>query len=242
MPVSSKNLFGIIGGLVVMVIWIFPNFWYTKEVRDEGREWFEERTEISGWEYVDKPVAESAEKALVADTVFNAEFNEVSTGNRVLAFSARRMKEDMNEIGLFVHTPDRCWTEGGWNIVPVQPETVSVTIGEREIQFERRVFDFQGHKQLVYFSGLIGGQTLPYRLDHNLSVAMRYQLDASRETATGTSARSNDERFWQRIWESFLSRRKITGPKQFIRVSTELFGGADEEDTILQAFLAQWLG
>jgi hypothetical protein len=229
-------------GILVVLLWVFPSFWYTRTESGQGQQWFEERTEVHGWRFEEVPVAESAERVLVADTVFNGEFVNDETGQKVMAFSARRLKEDMNEIGLFVHTPDRCWTEAGWKIVPVQPETTTIELGGREIVFERRVFDFRGQKELVYFSGLIGGQTLPYRLDHNLSVAMRYQLNKESGAVAGTSARSHDERFWKRIWESFTSRRKITGSKQFIRVSVPVQGEADDEDRVLADFVRQWLG
>lgn len=238
---KKENIVIFSASLIIVILWVFPHFWYTKVDAIEGPGWLEEKTSIPGWSYEEKPVSESAERALVADTVFSGLYTETSTGRSVLAFSARRMKEDMNEIGLFVHTPDRCWTESGWVIEPNSEDLESVKLGNHDIQFERRIFNFKGRKELVYFCGLVGGQTLPYRLDHNLSVAMKYQMKQDNKDVTGTTARGSDSRFWARIWESFLSRRKITGPKQFVRVSVTVYGDSTDEDEFLQGFLKSWL-
>lgn len=228
--------------LLIVLLWAFPKFWYTAKDESQSVGWFQEKTDLPGWDYFEIPVAESAERVLVADTLFSGEFVNTTNFLKVTAFSARRLSEDMNEIGLFVHTPDRCWTESGWQISPSQPETVTISINDRDILFERRIFSFQGVQHLVYFTGLIDGQTLPYRLDHNLSVAMRFQLNHEQDKSTaGATARSSDSRFWNRIWESFTSRRRITGPKQFLRISTEISGQSDNEDTILRNFIASWL-
>lgn len=242
MALKKDYIFSFSCSIVIIVLWVFPHFWYTKVDKAEGDQWFEETSEVPGWEFIEVPVSESAERALVADTLFSGNFSDIRTGRRIQAFSARRLKEDMNEIGLFVHTPDRCWTESGWQIEVSSPESVTVNIGGRDILFERRIFNFRGQKELVYFAGLIGGQTLPYRLDHNLSVAMKYQFAKNQTATEGTAARGTDKRFWSRIWESFLSRRKIMGPKQFIRISTRISGDPQDEDKLLTSFLHQWLG
>lgn len=238
---KSSIVLNFAASLLIVLLWAFPKFWYTAQDDSQAVGWFEEKTDLQGWDYVEIPVAESAERVLVADTLFSGEFVNSTNSLKVTAFSARRLSEDMNEIGLFVHTPDRCWTESGWQISPSQPETVTISINDREILFERRIFSFQGVQHLVYFTGLIDGQTLPYRLDHNLSVAMRFQLNQDKSTA-GATARSSDSRFWNRIWESFTSRRRITGPKQFLRISTEILGGQpDNEDILLHNFISSWL-
>lgn len=240
MPAPSKRFWIVpaVLSLLVAALWVFPAIWYTKE-GSQQKMWFTERTAIDSWEYLETPVGESAEKLLVADRTFNGDFRK--GGDVVRVFSARRYEEKSNEIGLFVHTPDRCWVEGGWQMEPIVPDVAKVSLHGVQLAMERRLFHFRGQRELVYFCGLVGGQPLPYRLDHNLSVGMRTALKTN-AAAAGTAARLSDTHFWKRLWTSFMSRHAINGPKQFIRISTSVKGddvaGADER---LRQFIGQWL-
>ena len=105
---------------------------------------------------------------------------------------------------------------------------------------ERRIFVKDKHRELVYFAGLVGGEPLPYRLDHHLSVARRYQVK-ERVEQSGAALRASDSQFWGRLWESFTNRRELFGPKHFIRISVPLTGDVAAADEEIQAFLPQWL-
>jgi len=224
--------------LLVATLWVFPTIWYTKEGAQQ-KTWFTERTAIDGWEYLEIPVGESAERVLVADRTFNGEFRK--SGNVVRVFCAKRYEEKANEIGLFVHTPDRCWVEGGWRIDPIAPDLADLSLHGVPLVMERRLFEVRGQRELVYFCGLVGGQPLPYRLDHNLSVGMRTALKEN-QTASGTAARVSDAHFWKRLWTSFASRHALNGPKQFIRISTAVKGdNLAEADERLRQFIGEWL-
>ncbi len=225
--------------VLLIAIWIFPTVWYTRTDPQLHQVWLNGKTNIAGWNYAEVPVSKSAEAVLVADQLVNGEFSS-SDGTVVRVFSAKRYNESLNEIGLFVHTPDRCWTESGWTMEPAQPEVKELFVKGIPILFERRVFTFGEQRELVYFSGLVGGQPLPYRLDHNLSVGMRHALRQAKDQ-TGTSLRASDKRFWARVWDSFLARRPLAGPKQFLRISTPLRGNPQSVDALLEHFLAQWL-
>jgi hypothetical protein len=218
----------------------FPFFWYSKAAPAQGYFWFNERTNVAGWSYEPVAVSEAAERVLVADRIINGEFTTTNQ-TAVRVFSAKRYKENPNEIGLFVHTPDRCWTQAGWSIEPAAPDFLELDVHNTRVPLERRIFTGQGHRELVYFCGLTGGQPLPYRLDHNLGVAMRYHLDKQREK-TGSALRASDKTLWTRVWESFTSRRQLLGPKQFLRISTAINGSeVQAADNLLQKFLSQWL-
>jgi len=240
--ISSKHYLGvtIVFCGAILLCWGFPFVWYTHANPDGKYFWLSEQRAVEGWTYSEEPVAKSAEAILVADRLTSGQFTNV-TGQSVHIFSAKRYQEKQNEIGLFVHTPDRCWTESGWQIEPNAPDVLSLVIHGAPIQFERRIFTGGGHRELVYFCGLTGGQTLPYRLDHNLSVGMRYQLKQGLEK-TGTTLRAGDSHLWARVWEAFISRRPLFGPKQFIRISTPIDALPPAEgDRLLQTFLTQWL-
>ncbi len=145
----------------VLVCWGFPFIWYTHATADGQYFWLSEQKAVEGWTYSEEPVAKSAEAILVADRLTSGEFRNTS-GQSVRIFSAKRYQEKQNEIGLFVHTPDRCWTESGWQIDPQVPDVLNITLHGVPIQFERRIFEGGGMRELVYFCGLTGGQPLPH--------------------------------------------------------------------------------
>jgi hypothetical protein len=229
-----------IGGLlaVIAALWLFPAFWYTN-AGEGDRIWFNERTEIAGWSFEPVPISASAERVLVADRTVNGEFRR--EGEAVRVFSAKRFVENSNEIGLFVHTPDRCWVEGGWRIQPIAPEVQEVSVHGVMLRMERRLFEFGNNRELVYFCGLVDGRTLPYRLDHNLSVGLRTAGQGD-PAGSGARGRASDLHFWQRLWDSFESRRALSGPKQFLRISTPVRGeDLEDADERLRIFLSLWL-
>ncbi|MBI4326078.1 MAG: exosortase-associated EpsI family protein [Chloroflexi bacterium] len=225
---------------LVLGCWAFPRFWYTQTDAQEAYFWLSEQTEIKGWNYQEFPVAKSAEATLVADRLVNGEFTNPA-GSIVRVFSAKRYQEKQNEIGLFVHTPDRCWTEAGWKLEPAVPDLVEVALHGITLRFERRIFATGNQRELVYFCGLTGGQPLPYRLDHNLSIGLKYQLRTAKDKS-GATLRASDQQLWNRVWESFVSRRPLLGPKQFLRVSTPIQGeDSSAADQLLKEFLPSWL-
>jgi hypothetical protein len=229
---------------VVGALWVFPSFWYNRAAQG-GTFWFGERTNVAGWVFNSVPVDQSAEKVLVADRIFNGEFVRPGPGNlRVRVFSAKRYEEKANEIGLFVHTPDRCWVETGWKIEPSNPDLKMINLHGVQVPVERRIFTTPSQRELVYFCGLVGGEPLPYRLDHNLSVGVR-SATSGRPKKLAALFRASDGHFWERLWDSFKSRREFLGPKQFIRISTPVTDSGKTEiaaaDARLAGFLNDWL-
>jgi hypothetical protein len=229
-----------IGSALVLACWMFPWVWYTRAASDQPSVWLAEQTNSPAWKCVPQEVDKSAEKALAADALFYGQFTNPE-GECVRLFTAKRFNENPNEIGLFVHTPDRCWTEAGWQLEPVQPELMDIEVGGIKFSVERRLFTASNQKELVYFFGLVGGQPLPYRLDHNMGVGLRYRRNAP-EGKGGTALRAKDDRLWAHVWESFKGRRQLLGPKQFVRISTTLRGGPIEQgDAVLKSAMAALL-
>jgi len=233
-----------LAGLTLLIagVWVFPTFWYTQSDPSQAIQWLEEQTNAPGWRYESVAVDESAEKLLVADRLVVGKFTRDGNSSEIIrVFGARRTKEDPKEIGLFVHTPDRCWVQSGWNLAQAAPDFVEVTLHGRKIGFERRLFEVQGRRELVYFTGLVGGQTLPYRLDHNYSVSRRV-IATGEDDRVHRANRWNDTLLWRRVMDSFLSRRPLLGPKQFLRISTPIQGGdIATADRRIMELLAIWL-
>lgn len=228
-----------LGILAVAGLWAFPSIWYSKSADETKRVWLGPQHQIAGWSSEEVPVDKSAEARLVADKLESYLYKRGDS--EILAFSAKRYSERENAIGLFVHTPDRCWTESGWSLEPSTPELMHVDLHGVELTFERRIFSRSGFRELVYFGGLIGGHGCPYRLDHNLSVGMKYAIHKGADK-TRTSTRAVDTLFWRRVWDSFATRSDLNGPKQFIRLSTSLNQNSIEQaDRLLQEFLPLWL-
>lgn len=226
----------------VVVLFLFPRLWYTRTDATQAAQWLSEQTNAPGWRYSEISVDKSAERLLVADKLVNGEFTRQKGGDAVVrVFGARRVKEDPKEIGLFVHTPDRCWVQAGWGLESVDEDHVEVDLHGRRVLFERRIFGSHGQRELVYFAGLVGGQTLPYRLDHNYSVSRRVLQEGEKNRTIGAN-RWNDTLLWKRVWDAFASRRPLLGPKQFVRISTSVAGGDEERaDKLLREFLPMWL-
>jgi len=225
--------------LSVLLVWWFPTFWYTHTDSAQGHFWLVEQTNVVGWHYRAVPVSKTAEAFLVADRLVNGDFT-ADDGAVIRVFSAKRYAREENEIGLFSHTPDRCWTAVGWKLQPTAPEVVEVKVHGLNLNFERRVFSAGEKRELVYFGALVGGQTLPYRLDQFLASA-KHQNSALRDE-TGTMNRIQQARLWKWIGESFISRRPLTGPQQYIRISVPLREAfPDKGDALLVDFLSRWL-
>lgn len=244
LPMPRRLFFGTATlSVLVLAVWGFPRLWYTASGAGERQLWFGVRTNLPGWTYQAIPLDASAERLLVADVATFGEFKNPTNRQVVRAFSAKRYTFKSHDSGLFLHTPDRCWTLAGWKFEPVEPDHVELTVHGVRMVFERRVFVGGGERELVYFGGLVGGQPLPYRLDHNLNVGLRFAtLTPDKSKSRGFFARAVDTKLWRRVWEGFLARRPLLGPKQFIRISTPLRGpDTAAADRLLHQFLEQWL-
>lgn len=226
---------------LILVIWVFPKVWYTRMESSQVSQWWVPVTQINGWNSQRSDRCPGG--AIVGRGPTDGSGVHAIRASRepVRVLSARRNREDPREIGLFVHTPDRCWVQAGWTLVPTHPDLVQVDLQGCSIGFERRLFRIGDRFELVYFTGLVAGQTLPYRLDHNLSVSLRVLAEGAEDRTHGAN-RWNDSLLWRRVWDSFLSRRPLLGPKQFLRVSTPVVAGRESEgDERLRRFLREGL-
>lgn len=230
----------LLASALLLALWAFPSVWYSRAPSSEFI-WFMDHTNgAPGWLFSPVPVSKAEEAVLTADVTFAGVFQQKF--DSVQVFSAKRFSDRPNEIGLFVHTPDRCWTESGWKLAPADPDFVTLKLHGATISLERRIFVWSnGRRSLVYFGGLNGGQPLAYRLDHNLSVGQKQQVSPDSELA-GARARALNSKVWGHAWDIFKSRQKVAGPKQFFRISSEIAGSNVKaaEDRILQV-LPLWL-
>jgi hypothetical protein len=226
--------------LLIAALWFMPYWWYAENHIGPDFKWFGENTNLPAWSYTPVSVGNSAEVVLAADQIINGDFVRPD-GARVNGYSAKRYWKKENEIGLFSHTPDRCWTIVGWKIEPTEPDCFALSLHGVPMQFERRIFSFGNRKELVYFSALVGGKALPYRIDQYYRAA-RQKTTESQGDAESTLLRLKQGRLWGWAWESFVGRTPLSGPQQFIRISTTLNGTTEAEaEKRLQEVLPLWL-
>src|SRR5216683_4102435 len=158
-PAKTNNVFAttFLLSLAVLLVWVFPRFWYSKTDPQRGHFWLAEQDQISSWQFRQLPVSQAAEAALAADRIVNGEF--AAEGRPVVrVFSAKRYSEEAGEFDMFSHTPDRCWTSVGWKLEPAAPEFIELALPGITMKLERRIFTDGTYRELVYFGALVGGQ------------------------------------------------------------------------------------
>lgn len=230
----------VVGGGACGVL-LFPRVWFTQSDPDVRAVWFRERTNAPGWTFGPLSVTESEERQLAADTLFMGAFSG-SSGQGVVLFSACRFNENPHQLGLFVHTPDFCWSQVGWRMENGHKDVVAFELHGVPVSAERRVFlRSDGRRELVYFFGLVGGQPLRSRLNHNYAIALRSAVSPN-GVSGAPSVAGFDPLIWRRLWDAFRERRQLLGPKQFVRVSTPVSANGDAAgDAFLQRALTELL-
>lgn len=237
-PRPSIRILGL-GCLLVLFLWGGPALWYSRP--PDGVAWpLELRPRLDGWHYEPGNISDAEGRALLADHVETGTYQR--QGQVPLRwFAANRGFATVNEIGLFAHTPDRCWTQSGWTLESSLPETKMIHHQGKQWQLERRLFRLGNHLELVYFGGLIQGQPPRFRLDHNLSVAQRKQ-NKGLNMSTELQLRLTDGRLWGRVADAFRSRTPLSGSRTFFRVSVPVAPGAVQEgDALIESVLSEWL-
>lgn len=236
-PTARATALVMLASLVIAGLWIFPSLWYRSAIPSQGYAWFAESPTVAGWTYTNIPVGQAAESILVADRVVNGTFT--APGREVKVYSAKRYLKKENEIGLFSHTPDRCWTAVGWSIDPTDPDHLELPVHGVRLLLERRIFKAGLQRELVYFGALVGGRALPYRIDQYHAAGRK--RSAGGGDRAGTWQRLMQTRLWSWAWESFSQRTPLSGPQQFVRISTPIREGEAAADELLRQFLASWL-
>jgi len=225
--------------LGLLVLWQFPAVWYAGKADGASYQWFGLNEEIPGWEFSEIPVGDAAEAILVADRMDNGAYRQ-GNGQVVRVFSAKRFEEKENAVGLFSHTPDRCWTNTGMVIEHEEPYFRNVDIHGINMVLERRIFSMGSQRELVYFGALVGGAALPYRMDQYLGSGRRRVTSGGGDQG-GTIDRLLNTRVWGWAFESFVKRARLAGPQQLIRISTPIADSVDVADTRLLSFFEKWL-
>ena len=236
---KNKNAVGVfVLSLLLFLLWRFPDYWYASEWDDSI--WFGEQEDVEDWEYTEHSVNKAVESILAADETTHGEFRRVGGGDVVGVFSAKRFVEKWDEGSLFSHTPDRCWTGIGMKILPEGPFFIEKELHGIHLILERRIFAFEGNRELVYFGAIVGGES--YRLDQFLDSEMNRENPGEKlGIFRGIMERLLNSRIWSKSIESFLNRDRFIGPQHMFRVSTSVQGSLDSAEDRLEEILKKWL-
>lgn len=238
MSKNKKTVGVFVLSLLLLLLWRFPDYWYTSEWDDSI--WFAEQEDVEGWEYSEHSVNKAVESILAADKTIHGEFRGSGEGDVVSVFSAKRFIQKWDKGSLFSHTPDRCWTGIGMKILPEGPFFVERKLHGIHLILERRIFAFEGDRELVYFGTIVGGES--YRLDQFLDSEMnRENLGERLGVFRGFIERLSNSRIWSKSIESFLNRERFIGPQHMFRVSTSVQGSLDSAEDRLKEILKKWL-
>lgn len=223
--------FPIFLALAMAAVVSFPAIWFKKPTF--GGVWFRGKTNVSNWIYQDVPITSAVEKIITCDFATNGEFTNPND-SKVRVFLSSRLREVENDLQLFAHPPDLCWRAAGFEMIPTTPSFRTVTVSGLVIPFERRIFEQNGFKELVYYAGLLSGKPLPFRLG--------WDRLPDADNATGHSVPIPTLRSLKRIPQTLRSRETLAGAKQFIRISTPVaISNVSRGDTLLENFLKEWL-
>jgi hypothetical protein len=120
------------------------------------------RNEIDGWEARDLPVGETefvasaVERILKYDDVLYRTFQRGNVNIGVFISYWGRGKSSVREVS--AHTPDRCWTTSGWQVVSIDNQVPMDFHTFQLMPAEQRVFTFHGTPMYVKFWHIVGGE------------------------------------------------------------------------------------
>ncbi|MBM3966950.1 MAG: exosortase-associated EpsI family protein [Planctomycetes bacterium] len=193
---------------------------------------FKVKTPPEGWSFQEIPLGDEVIATLATTDLLNGQYLSAE-GDRVSVFLANWSGE--NGIGLEVlgHRPDYCWLGTGWNFIEINPlPKISIILEGQSIPQTVRLFKSQldGAVELAAWSALLDGR---------LCDVDNYTLtDLPKDAGVPEIQRAIDlRRTMGFLLNSVLTRRKPTGRKQFIRVSTHVGSDINESVKILTEFL-----
>ncbi|MBC2600930.1 exosortase-associated EpsI family protein [Puniceicoccus vermicola] len=166
-----KKIFPFLGFAVLAVLIVF-NFYnpFTAEV-EEGRgahvgEYVP--SELTGWSVKDKKLGETesvearAASILDLDDFVYRNFSRKGGEEFFEVYVAYWSPGSASIVDVNAHTPDRCWTKNGWDIVNKEHRVENMCGDDLLLPAEKRTFEIQGNEQYVYFWHLVGGEAYEY--------------------------------------------------------------------------------
>jgi len=125
-------------------------------------------TELEGWEVENKrlgateAVEDRAEQILDLEDFVYRQYSREGTNEFFEVYVAYWSpgRAAINEVS--AHTPDRCWTKNGWELLDREHKVEREVDGKRLLPSEWRQFEIEGNEQFVCYWHLVGGESYRY--------------------------------------------------------------------------------
>jgi len=170
-------------------------------------------TELEGWEVKDKRLGETesverrAEGILDLDDFVYRNFSRNGGEEFFEVYIAYWSPGKASIVDVTAHTPDRCWTLNGWEIVDLKHRVENRANGLPLRPAEWREFEIQGNEQFVYFWHLVGGESYQYgKRVNTFPTPYEYVRDFLRSKVLGTGeqyfVRINTNIPFEELWRN----------------------------------------
>lgn len=169
--------------------------------------------ELPGWTVADKKLGETesvetrAASILDLDDFVYRNFSRNGGEEFFEVYIAYWSPGKASIVDVSAHTPDRCWTKNGWEIVE-QKHRVENRSGEDPLlPAEWRTFEIQGNEQYVYFWHLVGGDAYQYgKRANTFPTPYAYVRDFLQSKVLGTGEqyfiRINTNIPFEKLWQN----------------------------------------
>lgn len=170
-------------------------------------------SELTGWEVVDKKLGETesvesrAEAILDLDDFVYRNFSRNEGKEFFEIYVAYWSPGKASIVDVSAHTPDRCWTKNGWDIVDRKHRVEKSVQSDVLLPAEWREFEIQGNEQYVYFWHLVGGDAYQYgKRTNKFPTPYAYVRDFLQSKVLGTGEqyfiRINTNIPFEKLWEN----------------------------------------
>jgi len=148
---------------------------------------------IPGWEVKNKELGETESMRARAESILNLDdfvyrnYSRPGEAEFFEVYVAYWAPGKASTLEVSNHTPDRCWTENGWEAVERKHKVENEIAGNSLLPSEWRIFEIQGSEQHVHFWHLVGGESYHYgeRLN-KFPTPYSYVRDLLRSQVLGT--------------------------------------------------------
>lgn len=179
-------------------------------------------TQARGWEVEDKDIGptESLRNRAIGilnfDEYIYRNYSRANGSEFFEVYIAYWAPGKVSTMEVSSHTPDRCWTENGWQVLERKHAVQEVINGTRLLPSEWRKFEINGNEQYVHFWHLVGGK--PYSYGERLNkfpTPVSYVRDVLQSEILGTGeqyfVRVNTNIPFEELWKNPGFQKVIEG-------------------------------
>ena len=166
-----------------------------------------------GWEVVNKELGDTESMRARAESILNLDdfvyrnYSRPGEEEFFEVYVAYWAPGKASILEVSSHTPDRCWTENGWEQLEQKHKVENRIGGESLLPSEWRIFEIQGNEQYVHYWHLVGGESYQYGERSNaFPTPYSYVRDLLRSHVLGTGEqyfiRINTNVPFEKLWNN----------------------------------------